>query len=79
MLGGDDGRNMEGLGTIRVYVFSIFLIRWVDYNKDCFEDTDYNKLIYNFPLAAHANALQRMQPLSASDVSGLRIILNIFL
>ena len=38
--GGDDGRNMEGLGSIRVDVFYIFLISRVDDNKDCFEYTD---------------------------------------
>ena len=34
--GGDDGRNMEGLGSIGVDVFSIVLISRADYNKDCF-------------------------------------------
>ena len=34
--GGDDGRNMEGLGSIGVDVFSIFLISRADDNKDCF-------------------------------------------
>ena len=44
-----------------------------------FEDTDYNKPIYNFPLATPDNVLERIQPISASDVSGLRIIFNIFI
>ena len=43
--GGDDGRNMEGLSSIGVGVFSIVLIGQVDNNKDYFEDTDYNKPI----------------------------------
>ena len=77
--GGDDGSNIEGLGIIGVYVFSIVLIGWVDENKDCFEDEDYNKPIYNFTLAAPANSLERLQMLSSSDVSGLRILLNILL
>ena len=34
--GGDDGRNMEGLGSIGVDVFSIVLISQADDNKDCF-------------------------------------------
>ena len=34
--GGDDGRNMEGLGSIGVDVFSIVLIIWADENNDCF-------------------------------------------
>ena len=75
--GGDDGRNMEGLGSIGVNVFSIVLINRVDDNKDCFEDEDYNMPIYNFALAASANTLERMQPLSAMDVSGPSILLNI--
>ena len=79
LFGGDDGSNMEGLGIIGVDVFSIVLIGRVDENKECFEDTDYNKPVYNFSLAAPVNALERMQPLSASYVSGLRIILNILL
>ena len=79
LFGEDDGINMEGLGSIGVDVFSIFLIGRVDDNKDRFEDTYYNKPIYNSPLAAPANTLERMQQLSASDVSGLRIILNILL
>ena len=73
------GSNMEGLGIVRVDVFSIVLIGQADENKDCFEDTDYNKPIYNFFLSSPLNTLERMQPLSASDVSGLRIILNILL
>ena len=77
--GGDDGINMEGLGSIGVDVFSIFLIVRVDNNKECFEDTDYNKPIEKFSLVAPANTPGRMQPLSALDVSGLRIILNILL
>ena len=70
--GGDDGNNIEGLGSIRVDIFSR-----VDDNKDCFEDTDYNKHIYKISLTAHTNALDRMQTLSASDVSDLHIIINI--
>ena len=46
--GGDDGSNMEGLGSIGVNVFSIVLINRVDDNKDYFEDEDYNMPIYNF-------------------------------
>ena len=34
--GWDDGRNMEGLGSIGVDVFSIVLISQADDNKDCF-------------------------------------------
>ena len=45
---GCDDRNMELLGSIRVDLFSIFLIGRVDDNKDCFEDTDCNKHIYKF-------------------------------
>ena len=77
--GGDAGSNMEGLVSMGVGVFYIVLIGHVDDNKDCFEDTDYNKPIYNFFLSSPLNALERMQPLSALDVSGLRIILNILL
>ena len=69
--GGTDDNDMELLGSIGVDVFSMVLIGRVDDNKDCFEDEDYNKPIYNFALAALANALDRMQPLSASDVSAL--------
>ena len=46
--GGDDVRNMEGLGSIGIDVFSVVLIGRVDDNKDCFEDTDYNNPIYKF-------------------------------
>ena len=67
------------MGRIGVYVFSIVLIGRVDENKDCFEDEDYNKPIYNFSLAAPVNSLERMQPLSVSDVSGLRILLYFML
>ena len=77
--GGGYVSNMEEMGSIGVNVFSIVLISWVNDNKYFFEDTDYNKPIYNFALTAPANTLERMQPLSASDVSGLRIILNILL
>ena len=77
--GGDDGSNIEGLGIIGVYVFSIVLIGWVDENKDCFEDTSYNIHIYNFSLDAPVNALERMKLLSDLDVAGLCIILNILL
>ena len=77
--GGDYGRNIEVLDSIVVDVFSIVLIGRVYNNKDCFEDTDYNKPIYNFSLAVPANTLEIMQPLSASYVSGLRIILNILI
>ena len=76
---GDDVIIMEVMGSIGVDVFSIVLIGRVDDNKDCFEDTDYNKSIYNFTLDAPANALERMPLISALDVSGLRIILNILL
>ena len=75
--GGDAVNNMEGLCSIGVNVFSIVLINRVDDNKDYFEYEDYNMPIYNFALAAHANTLDRMQPLSAMDVSGLSILLNI--
>ena len=44
-VGGDDGINMEGLGSIGVDVFYIVFIGWVDNNKDCFEEMDYNKSI----------------------------------
>ena len=77
--GGYNGRNIEGLGRIGVYVFSIVLIGRLDKNKDYFEEDTYNNPMYNFALAAPANALERMQPLSASDVSGLHILLNILL
>ena len=40
--GGDDVSNMEGLGSIGVNVFSILLIGWINKNKDCFEEEDYN-------------------------------------
>ena len=67
------------MGIIGVYVFSIVLIGWVDNNKDCFEDKYYNKPNYNFPLVAPANEPEKMQLLSALDVSCLRILLNILL
>ena len=77
--GGDDGSNKEGLGSIGFNVISIVLIDRVGNNKDFFEDTDYNKTMYNSPLAATSNAIYSMQLLSALYVSGLRKILNILL
>ena len=70
---------MERLGSVGVDVFSVVLIVQVDNNKDCFEDTDCNKIIHNLPLAAPPNAIDKMKPLSALDVSGFCIILNILL
>ena len=46
--GGDAGSNMEGLVSMGAGVFYIVLIGHVDDNKDCFEDTDYNKPICIF-------------------------------
>ena len=77
--GGDDGRNKGGMGSIGVDVFSIVLIGRVDKNKNCFEDTYYNKPIYNSPIAAPASALESMQPLSALDVLVRHLNLKILL
>ena len=67
--GGDDGSNIEGQDSIRVDVFSIFLIGWVDDNKECFEDIDYNKPIYNFRLAVPVDALDLFQPKISPSLS----------
>ena len=75
---GDD-RNIEGLASIGVDGFSDVLIGQVDNNKECFEDTDYRKPIYNFSLDVPAKALERLQALSSLDVPGIGIILIIFL
>ena len=76
---GGDGRNIEGLVSIGVDGFSDVLIGQVDNNKECFEDTDYRKPIYNFPLDVPAKALGRLQALSSLDVPDMGIILIIFL
>ena len=69
--GGIDGKNVEGLGGIGVSVFSLVMTGWVDVNKYYYEEEDNNRPIYTFALAALANALEMMQPLSASGVSDL--------